>query len=164
MRLWTLHPKYLDARGLVAAWREALLAQAVLRGRTSGYRRHPQLARFRECSSPVGAIGCYLVGLYREATRRGYHFDRRRIAQPASRARLRAPVGQIEYEWRHLKRKLAARDRAWLAQLPNIRRPEAHPAFHIVAGGVATWEKEKPEREVEQPWAFSGRTNRKPSK
>ncbi|HEU5178767.1 MAG TPA: pyrimidine dimer DNA glycosylase/endonuclease V, partial [Burkholderiales bacterium] len=32
MRLWSLHPKYLDARGLVALWREALLAQAVLRG------------------------------------------------------------------------------------------------------------------------------------
>jgi hypothetical protein len=37
---------YLDGRGLVALWREALLAQAVLRGRTRGY-RHPQLARFR---------------------------------------------------------------------------------------------------------------------
>jgi hypothetical protein len=36
MRLWTLHPKYLDARGLVALWREALLAQKVLRGATRG--------------------------------------------------------------------------------------------------------------------------------
>ncbi len=34
MRLWTLHPKYLDPRGLVALWREALFAQAVLRGWT----------------------------------------------------------------------------------------------------------------------------------
>ena len=48
MRLWTLHPKYLDARGLVALWRESLLAQAVLAGRTRGYRSHPQLERFRE--------------------------------------------------------------------------------------------------------------------
>jgi hypothetical protein len=29
-RIWSLHPKYLDARGLVALWREGLLAQAVL--------------------------------------------------------------------------------------------------------------------------------------
>ncbi|WP_338140756.1 pyrimidine dimer DNA glycosylase/endonuclease V [Candidatus Nitrotoga sp. 1052] len=28
MRLWTLHPCYLDSRGLVALWREALLAQS----------------------------------------------------------------------------------------------------------------------------------------
>ena len=56
MRLWSLHPKYLDARGLVALWREALLAQAVLRGETRGYRHHPQLARFDD----VGAIAQYL--------------------------------------------------------------------------------------------------------
>ncbi|HKX52383.1 MAG TPA: pyrimidine dimer DNA glycosylase/endonuclease V [Nitrosospira sp.] len=37
MRLWTLHPRYLDTKGLVAAWREALLAQKVLSGLTSGY-------------------------------------------------------------------------------------------------------------------------------
>ena len=38
MRLWSLRPKYLDSQGLVALWREGLLAQAVLRGKTRGYR------------------------------------------------------------------------------------------------------------------------------
>jgi hypothetical protein len=33
MRLWSLHPEYLDANGLVALWREALLAQAFLQGK-----------------------------------------------------------------------------------------------------------------------------------
>jgi len=47
MRLWSLHPAYLDARGLGALWREGLLAQAVLRGKTRGYRSHPQLERWR---------------------------------------------------------------------------------------------------------------------
>ena len=32
MRLWSLHPCYLDPAGLVAVWREGLLARAVLRG------------------------------------------------------------------------------------------------------------------------------------
>ncbi|MDI6747818.1 MAG: pyrimidine dimer DNA glycosylase/endonuclease V [Rhodocyclaceae bacterium] len=41
MRLWTLHPRYLDARGLVALWREARLAQAVLGGKTRGYTHTP---------------------------------------------------------------------------------------------------------------------------
>ncbi len=140
MRLWSLHPKYLDAHGLVAAWREALLVQAVRRGRTHGYTRHPQLARFEESASPVGSIGSYLVGLYEEAARRGYQFAWRRIARPSRRIRLVATVGQLAYEWQHLKAKLVVRDRAWLAGLGSVARPEAHPMFRVVAGGVASWE------------------------
>jgi len=55
VRLWSVHPEYLDSRGLVALWREALLAQAVLRGETRGYRRHPRLARFRARPDPTAA-------------------------------------------------------------------------------------------------------------
>lgn len=37
MRLWSIHPRYLDTKGLVALWRETLLlAQAVLFGNTKG--------------------------------------------------------------------------------------------------------------------------------
>ena len=32
MRLWSLSPRYLDVKGLVAVWREGLLADAVLLG------------------------------------------------------------------------------------------------------------------------------------
>jgi len=39
MRLWTIHPKYLDAKGLVALWRETLLAKHVLEGKTPGYKK-----------------------------------------------------------------------------------------------------------------------------
>ncbi len=141
MRLWTLNPEYLDARGLVAAWREALLAQAVLRGRTLGYRTHPQLVRFRDSRSPVASIGCYLTGLHDEASRRGYRFDRRRIARPGRRTRLRATVGQLAYEWEHLRAKLAVRDPAWLAGLPLVARPAAHRIFRVVPGQVERWEK-----------------------
>jgi hypothetical protein len=80
MRLWSVHPKYLDARGLVALWREGLLAQAVLRGRTSGYVRHPQL---------------------------------RKISLSRALRRLRVTRGQLEFEWRHLLKKVTARDRKW---------------------------------------------------
>jgi hypothetical protein len=76
MRLWSVHPKYLDSRGLVALWREALLAQAVLRGRTNGYVHHPQLQRFRAQPSPLGAIADYLRGVHLEAVRRGYALRR----------------------------------------------------------------------------------------
>ena len=82
MRLWTLHPRHLDRQGLTGAWREALLAQAVLAGRTRGYRDHPQLLRFREHPDPSGAVGAFLSGLEAEATARGYRFDHSRIDRP----------------------------------------------------------------------------------
>ena len=81
MRLWTLHPRHLDAAGLVALWREALLAQAVLLGRTRGYTRHPQLQRFRAAADPVASIGAYLRVVADEATSRGYAFDATRIVE-----------------------------------------------------------------------------------
>ena len=71
MRLWTLHPKYLDPKGLVALWREALLARAVLRGETSGYTRHPQLERFRSHEKPLFALDAYLAVVFDEAVSRG---------------------------------------------------------------------------------------------
>lgn len=46
MRIWSVHPSLLDAKGLVACWRETLLAQKVLQGLTKGYKNHPQLDRF----------------------------------------------------------------------------------------------------------------------
>ena len=140
MRLWTLHPKHLDARGLVALWREGLLAQAVLRGLTKGYTKHPQLARFRQSRAPVAYIGWYLSAVHAEAVARGYHFDRRKIVRRGRGERLRTTMGQLEYEWRHLAAKLAVRDRAWLARLQKVRRPDAHPSFRVVPGPVEDWE------------------------
>jgi len=141
MRLWTLHPKYLDARGLVALWREALLAQAVLRGQTVGYRAHPQLDRFREHASPCAAIADYLRGVRAEALGRGYTFDPTRIGRARTRTRIAATRGQLDYEWAHLMAKLARRDPGRRAALRRIRRPDPHPLFGVVAGGVAAWER-----------------------
>ena len=75
MRLWTLHPEYLDAKGLVALWREALLAQKVLQGGTKGYKHHPQLLRFSETKNPPAALASYLKAVHEESVRRGYKFD-----------------------------------------------------------------------------------------
>ena len=71
-----IHPRYLDAKGLVAAWREGLLAQKVLRGETRGYTRHPQLARFHAQPDPLRLIAALSRRLLaKEASRRGYAFD-----------------------------------------------------------------------------------------
>lgn len=140
MRLWTLHPKYLDARGLVALWREALLAQAVLAGQTRGYTQHPQLRRFRESSVPLDAISAYLKIVHAEAERRGYAFDVDKIRPAGEAEPIVATRGQIDYEWTHLQRKLEQRAPEWLAGLRVRSRPDPHPLFRIVAGPVADWE------------------------
>jgi pyrimidine dimer DNA glycosylase len=141
MRLWTVHPKYLDSRGLVALWREALLARAVLRGNTRGYRRHPQLARFRAERHPVGCLNSYLASIYREAVRRGYRFDRRKLGRVQRPRRMAATAGQLAFEWRHLKRKLRGRSPAAYRALRGEAKPAPHPLFVITAGPVSAWER-----------------------
>lgn len=140
MRLWTLHPRYLDAKGLVAAWREALLAQKVLRGATRGYRRHPQLARFRSHPRPLQAIAAFLSGLAAEAQRRGYRFDTSRIHSRRLKRPMAETRGQLLYEWEHLRAKLRVRAPEIYRKLRRIRAPRAHPLFRIVPGGVKDWE------------------------
>lgn len=140
MRLWSLHPRYLDARGLVALWRESLLAQAVLAGRTRGYRQHPQLVRFLESSDPQRCIAVYLRAVHEEAVCRDYRFDERKIGSEGAVEPLTVTRGQLDYEWEHLLHKLGARSPAWLDHLGGITEPESHPLFRVVAGDVAEWE------------------------
>lgn len=142
MRLWSLHPKYLDARGLVALWREALLAQAVLKGETRGYTRHPQLLRFRESPTPLEAIAFYLQEVHAEATRRGYRFDASKIGVFGNVAKIVVTRDQLDYEWGHLKSKLKVRDPAVYVRAKQTARPVPHPLFRIVPGPVAAWEKQ----------------------
>ncbi|HEV2913196.1 MAG TPA: pyrimidine dimer DNA glycosylase/endonuclease V [Pyrinomonadaceae bacterium] len=140
MRLWTIHPGYLDTRGLLAAWREGLLAQKVLRGETRGYRNHPQLSRFRSSADPLGAIAKYLSGIYGEAVNRAYKFDGNKIAPSDFSGQILCTRGQLLYEWRHLKEKLKTRDAVRHDAIKNMEEPEPHPLFKIVEGEVEAWE------------------------
>ena len=144
MRLWSLNPEYLDARGLVALWREALLAQAVLKGQTQGYTRHPQLTRFRASPSPLEAIATYLHAVHDEASRRGYRFDAKKIAPGNQPDPIPVTQGQLDYEWKHLKEKLQRRSPTWLTGLPNVSCVQPHPLFYIVPGPVEPWEVLQP--------------------
>jgi hypothetical protein len=137
MRLWSLHPHYLDSKGLVALWREGLLARAVLAGETRGYRNHPQLERFRG----DGSIAIYLHHVVDEAESRGYHFDRSKLPRRTSAPRIEISDGQLRFEWQHLIAKLRERDPARLRQFATITDPLPHPFFAVVPGSVAAWEK-----------------------
>ena len=141
MRLWTVHPRYLDPQGLVAAWREALLAQKVLAGATQGYRHHPQLIRFQAQADPSAAIATFLAGLADEAQRRGYHFDATKISSRRFRGKISETSGQLHYEWEHLQAKLRTRAPTLAQDFRDIISPEPHPLFRIIPGDVRDWEK-----------------------
>jgi hypothetical protein len=141
MRLWTLHPKYLDTAGLVALWREALLARAVLRGRTDGYRHHPQLERFRAQPRPVASLNRYLEAVYGESRRRGFTFDPGKLGRFEPGPRIAESAGQVGFEWEHLLAKLRLRSPEHFRRLLLVSRPVPHPLFRLVPGPVRGWER-----------------------
>lgn len=138
MRIWSLHPSLLDRQGLLACWRETLLAQKVLQGKTKGYTNHPQLVRFKACPDPVAAIGSYLQGIADEAGRRGYNFDASKIETTDPTISIEVTDGQVAYEVDHLRKKLAVRKPHLLGTFPD--EAGLHPMFHLVPGPVADWE------------------------
>ena len=141
MRLWSLHPRYLDPQGLVALWRESLLARAVLRGETRGYRHHPQLERFSLHRTPRSAISAYLAGIHEEAVARGYAFDRAKVGALRPVERISVASGQLSYEWQHLLRKLSKRSPALYRKWRSVRQPDCHPLFRLRKGPLASWER-----------------------
>ncbi len=141
MRLWSLHPKYLDPQGLVALWREALLAQKVLQGDTKGYRTHPQLLRFQSHSRPLAAIASYLRSIHDESKRRGYLFNADKIGREKTTVPIDCTRGQLLHEWRHLMKKLQARSPGIYKEFHQLAEPEPHPLFRIIEGKPEQWER-----------------------
>ncbi|MCJ7568335.1 MAG: pyrimidine dimer DNA glycosylase/endonuclease V [Anaerolineales bacterium] len=141
MRLWTIHPKYLDPQGLTGLWREGLLAQAVLAGNTSGYRSHPQLRRFKSHPDSLGAIALYLSIVYQEAKSRGYRFDLSKINTNRAENRIQTTRGQLAFERQHLLHKLENRSPDVHQRVNQVRDVDPNPLFEIIPGDVEPWEK-----------------------
>lgn len=143
LRLWSIHPKYLDAVGLVALWRESLLAQKILKGETKGYKNHPQMKRFRMHPHPLRAISNYLMGIWEESRRRGYNFDRRKIGRQSETKKISVTRGQLRHEFGGLCDKLKRRDSLKYQELRSVKKIESHPFFEVIEGGIEEWEKVK---------------------
>ncbi|MDO9153774.1 MAG: pyrimidine dimer DNA glycosylase/endonuclease V [Paludibacter sp.] len=140
MRIWSLHPKYLDTKGLVALWRETLLAKNVLENNTKGYKNHPQLIRFKNADNPLHAINQYLSAVYQESLTRGYIFNKEKFNIFSEPVNLIVTQGQIEYERQHLLKKLKIRDFKKYIELVNNKNIEPHPLFNIIEGEIEEWE------------------------
>ena len=136
-----MHPKYLDGKGLVALWRETLLAKKVLEGKTKGYKNHPQLDRFKKCDKPLGCIDQYLSVVYRESVKRGYNFDKTKIDFNFTPTKLAVTTLQMNYERNHLINKLKTRDKKKYQELIYKKELEPHPLFEVIEGSVEEWEK-----------------------
>jgi hypothetical protein len=140
MRLWSIHPKYLDGKGLVALWREGLLAKNVLKGNTRGYKNHPQLNRFIEYGNPIDCINQYLESVYEESLNRGYSFNRNKIDLSSHPCLITVTDKQVEYEFQHLLRKLKIRSPLLYRSLASQKEIVQHPLFKIVKGEIENWE------------------------
>jgi len=140
MRIWSLHPKYLDAKGLVAVWREALLAKHVLEGKTKGYKNHPQLYRFKVANNPVDTINQYLSEIFIEASNRNYNFNKQKIDWKFNKSELTVTIGQLNYEAGHLLNKLQIRDTVKFELLKTNITFDSHPLFKVIDGEVEKWE------------------------
>jgi hypothetical protein len=130
----------MDAKGLVALWREGLLAQKVLRGETRGYRNHPQLDRFKKTRDPIAAIGKYLLHIHKESLQRDYKFDLKKIGETRSRMKIEVSSGQIEFERQHLLKKLKSREQSLYLKIQKLADLDVHPIFSVVPGNIADWE------------------------
>ncbi len=143
MRLWSIHPKYLDKIGLLALWREGLLAQKVLKGETKGYVNHPQLLRFKNHAYPLKAIANYLLEIWKESSKRGYNFKKRKIGERGEIRRIRVTKGQLGHEFNLLRSKLKKREPRKYKEVQVVKDIEPHPIFEIIAGKIESWEKAK---------------------
>ncbi len=140
MRLWSINFKYLDAKGLVALWREGLLARKVLMGETKGYKNHPQLIRFKNLENSVDGINQYLHCVVDEADRRGYNFDRDKLDQVENTQSINVTSGQIEYEKTHLMNKLRERDYNRFLAFREETKIEVAKMFKVIEGNIESWE------------------------
>ena len=140
MRIWSLHPKYLDAKGIVALWRETLLAKHVLENKTKGYKNHPQLNRFKKLKNPPDAINGYLEHVFNEAQLRHYNFDAGKFSRLFRKIKIKVTSGQLEFEFSHLLKKLKIRDPELFKELKGIKKIEPHPMFRVVKGEIEEWE------------------------
>lgn len=170
MRLYNIHPKYLDQKGLCGLWAESLLAQSVLlkgefsehpqtphtRLRRTPYWNHPALNRFKG-DKAIYLIGNYLHGVAEEGIKRGYKFDINKIEIhiPYVHQLLTVTKGQLVFEISHLLKKLKQRDRKKYIEISkeiewreganylyyNESKIQAHSLFKIIEGGKEQWER-----------------------
>ncbi len=144
MRLWSLHPSYLDIQELFSTWKEGLLAFSVINNPETQLHNHPQLIRFKISGDPIGTLGFYLNEIFLEAKNRGFNFEGSKIESINTSISISVTLGQLDYEAMNLLNTLQERDKTKFSDLNSIFKQKdvkTHPLFYIISGPVEKWEK-----------------------
>ncbi len=151
MRLWSLHPKYLDQQGLCGLWREAIMARNALEAYANqtehSHKNHPQLDRFK--SANPAEVNFYLYIIYQDSQERGYNFDSSLLdldlaseTKETCKNSISVTSGQVDFEILHLSNKLEERNSTEKCnQLDCNGIPDLHPLFYMVNGDKVNWER-----------------------
>lgn len=143
MRLWSIHPRYLDRQGLTALWREGLGALTSIKP-GKGYHNHPQLDRFKKSNHQELLLQYYMRKVLWEAEARGYKFDASKLKPlriPSSREQIPVTRGQIEFEMKHLYKKMKERSIPQFSKNIKPKNVILNDCFYMIEGDIEPWEK-----------------------
>ena len=146
MRIWSLHPQYLDQKGLGGQWEEGIIAQNTLFFQEGKYLNYPVLHRVKAHQEPVAWIGMYLNEILKEANvNRGYNYNDQLIKQLKPTLPMPVTRGQLYYEWTLLQGRLQKRDpvKMSLNDGVDINNIKANPMFYVIDGDIEDWERVK---------------------
>lgn len=165
MRLWSIHPEYLDRAGLLGLWREALLAQQVLHGLSEGYKNHSHMQRFYALpkEDAMQHMSDYLFYIWQEGKLRGYKLNVNNIKDPRNDephimvvpdTLFTVTSGQLALEYQILRMKVKERDPRHFERLQNFPThkmwvPKPNPVFTLIHGKKEFWEKWTPKETQE---------------
>jgi hypothetical protein len=135
MRIWTVHPRYLDVKGFVALWRETLLGMETLKKHVKcqhyiPWYKHPQLAPFKAQSDPILYISNYLYLVLEESRRRNYNFDGSKLdAIPycENLPLIKASREVLVHEWLVCLGRYRVRSPKWFEEVKDISPLEVDP-------------------------------------
>lgn len=133
MRVWTIHPKYLNRKELSACWHDGLRALKVLSEPEKYQRFYEGLSVFRVQSEPVYALAKYLQAIGKEGVKRGLQMDLSLLPEVPKDFRLKIPVSEerIASERKLLTKRLAGLGRWHLRKFQSMLPGRTNPLFFV---------------------------------
>ncbi|OQB09054.1 MAG: hypothetical protein BWY21_00959 [Parcubacteria group bacterium ADurb.Bin216] len=158
MRLWSIHPVYLDDIGLSRCYYEGIGGLKTM----LGMQRHPQLNRFKQSKDPVNNLKYYLIHVYTESVFREKDYKHFELLEDLCLKSYKPdyiPVSnkQLEFEIRWLVGKMST-ERCYNShqkierlmydyQNKNISSL-THHLFNVVDGEIEDWERSHLDKEI----------------
>lgn len=146
MRIWSIHPKYLDTKRLTAQWREALLCKSILEGKTKSYTKHPQYLKLLKLKNPYQFINFFLLTIWEESQKRGYKYDKSKInldeVKIFDNVYLDVTIEQLKYEFCHMLQKMNNDDPQYLKNIIFLKKEGiiSNPLFNSIDGNIMNFE------------------------